>query len=34
MSYQRRMMPDDDIIAVLQELAGRFPEWGFGKYFS
>jgi len=34
MSYQRRLVPDDDIIAVLQELAERFPERGFGKYFQ
>jgi len=34
MRYQRQMVPDDDIIAVLQELAERFPERGFGKYFQ
>ena len=28
------MAPDDEIIAVLQELAERFPERGFGKYFQ
>jgi len=32
MTYQRQMAPDDEIIAVLQELAERFPERGFGKY--
>lgn len=34
MTYQRQMAPDDEIIAVLQELAERFPERGFGKYFQ
>lgn len=34
MAYERRAPADDAVIAVLQELAERFPERGFGKYFK
>jgi len=33
-TYQPIMRDDDAIIAVLQELAERFPDRGFGKYFN
>lgn len=32
--YRPDHSADDEIIAVLQELAERFPERGFGKYFK
>ena len=34
LNYQPKYVTDDDIIAALQELAERFPERGFGKYFQ
>jgi putative transposase len=34
LAYQRRAPADDAVIAVLQELAERFPDRGFGKYFK
>lgn len=34
LTYERRTAADDAVIAVLQELAERFPERGFGKYFK
>ncbi len=34
LSYERRTAADDAVIAVLQELAERFPDRGFGKYFK
>lgn len=33
-SYQPRSESDEPIIVVLQELAERFPERGFSKYFK
>ncbi|MBU3736569.1 MAG: IS3 family transposase [Methylobacterium sp.] len=32
--YRPDRSADDEVIAVLQELAERFPERGFGKYFK
>ncbi len=34
LTYERRTAADDAVIAVLQELAERFPDRGFGKYFK
>ena len=34
LAYERRTAADDAVIAVLQELAERFPDRGFGKYFK
>lgn len=34
LNYQSKPSQDDAIVAVLQELAERFPERGFGKYFK
>lgn len=34
MRYQRRPDRDDEVIALLSELAERFPERGFGKLFQ
>lgn len=34
LSYTSQRSSDDDVIAVLQELAERFPERGFGKYYQ
>ena len=34
LNYQPKLATDDDIITALQELAERFPERGFGKYFQ
>ena len=33
-AYQPDMSADDEVIVVLQELAERFPERGFSKYFK
>lgn len=33
-AYERRAEPDQQIIATLQELAERFPDRGFSKYFK
>lgn len=33
-AYRPDRSADDEVIAVLQELAERFPERGFGKYFK
>lgn len=33
-AYERQAEPDEAIIATLQELAERFPDRGFGKYFK
>ena len=33
-AYQPERPADDEVIAVLQEQAERFPERGFGKYFK
>lgn len=33
-TYRPDMRNDDPVIALLQELAERFPERGFGKYFK
>lgn len=32
--YERRRSADEEIIVVLQELAERFPDRGFGKYYT
>lgn len=34
LTYERRTAADDAVIAALQELAERFPDRGFGKYFK
>lgn len=34
LAYERRAAADDGVIAVLQELAERFPDRDFGKYFK
>ncbi len=34
LAYQRREQDDEVIIAVLQELAERFPDRGFSKYYK
>lgn len=34
LTYQRLTGSDEPIIAVLQELAERFPDRGFGKYYK
>jgi putative transposase len=34
LAYERKAGADDEIIFVLQELAERFPDRGFGKYFK
>lgn len=34
MTYQRREQGDEAIIALLQELAERFPDRGFSKYYK
>lgn len=33
-TYRPDRSADDEVVAVLQELAERFPERGFGKYFK
>lgn len=33
-AYRPDRSADDEVIAVLQGLAERFPERGFGKYFK
>lgn len=33
-AYRPNRSADDEVITVLQELAERFPERGFGKYFK
>lgn len=33
-TYHPLVRDDDGVIAVLQELAERFPDRGFGKYFK
>lgn len=33
-TYRADRSADDEVVAVLQELAERFPERGFGKYFK
>jgi len=33
-TYRPVERDDDAVIVVLQELAERFPERGFGKYFK
>ena len=33
-AYRPDRSADDEVIAVLQELAERFPERDFGKYFK
>jgi len=34
LSYKSKRSTDDEVIVVLQELAERFPERGFGKYYQ
>jgi putative transposase len=34
LAYERQEAKDEPVIAVLQELAERFPDRGFGKYFK
>jgi putative transposase len=33
-AYERQTEPDEPIIAALQELAERFPDRGFSKYYK